>query len=99
MNEIKKEIMRINHPVSDPIYDAQKYEEYEILDFQKSSSQQMTNIMKEGLEDIIDTSISDHITLISNYEYEGGEEVEDADDIDNIDFNNYKGIYADDDAG
>lgn len=33
MNENKKEIMRINHPVSDPIYDAQKYEEYEILDF------------------------------------------------------------------
>jgi len=47
-----------------------------------------------------DTSISDHITLISNYEYEGGgDEIEDPDDIDNIDFNNYKGIYADDDAG
>ena len=27
--------------------------------------------------------------------YEGG----DPDDVDNIDFNNYKGIYADDEAG
>ena len=27
--------------------------------------------------------------------YEGGAE----EDVDNIDFNNYKGIYADDDAG
>ena len=57
--------------------------------------------MTEGLYDLNDNSISDHITLISNYEYEGGdaEVVEDQDDIDNIDFNNYKGIYADDDAG
>ena len=57
--------------------------------------------MTEGLYDLNNTSISDHITLISNYEHEGGdaEVVEDQDDIDNIDFNNYKGIYADDDAG
>lgn len=60
----------------------------------------MANLMIEGLEDLNDTSISDHITIVSNYEYEGGDgEVEDQEDIDNIDFNNYKGIYADDDAG
>ena len=36
-----------------------------------------------------------------DYMNEGGEPVEtnDPDDIDNIDYNNYKGIYAEDDAG
>ena len=44
---------------------------------------------------------SDMVTHVSNYDFEGGEDgvEEDPDDIDNIDFNNYKGIYADDDAG
>jgi len=44
---------------------------------------------------------SDVVTHVSNYDFEGGEDgvEEDPDDIDNIDFNNYKGIYADDDAG
>ena len=43
---------------------------------------------------------SDLVTHVSNYDFEGGDDVEeDPDDIDNIDFNNYKGIYADDDAG
>ena len=31
--------------------------------------------------------------------YEGGEDIDVEEDVDNIDFNNYKGIYADDDAG
>ena len=41
------------------------------------------------------------ITNISYCDFEGGQDgvEEDPDDIDNIDFNNYKGIYADDDAG
>lgn len=41
------------------------------------------------------------VTHVSNFDFEGGEDggEEDHDDIDNIDFNNYKGIYADDDAG
>ena len=43
---------------------------------------------------------SDLVTHVSNYDFEGGDDVEDdPEDIDNIDFNNYKGIYADDDAG
>ena len=32
-------------------------------------------------------------------QHEGGEDLEAEEDVDNIDFNNYKGIYADDDAG
>lgn len=42
------------------------------------------------------------VTNVSNFDFEGGEdgaEEGDPEDIDNIDFNNYKGIYADDDAG
>ena len=30
--------MRVNHPVRDPIYKSEKYEEYEILDYQEDSS-------------------------------------------------------------
>ena len=41
------------------------------------------------------------VTHVSNFDFEGGDDAaeEDPEDIDNIDFNNYKGIYADDDAG
>ena len=44
---------------------------------------------------------TDIVTHVSNCDFEGGEDgvEEDPEDIDNIDFNNYKGIYADDDAG
>ena len=43
---------------------------------------------------------SEMVTHVSNYDFEGGDDgaEEDPDDLDNIDFNNYKGIYADDDA-
>ena len=62
-----------------------------------------TDEVKGALADAFhDESVdpSDHVTHVSNYDFEGGDDVvEDADDIDNIDFNNYKGIYADDDAG
>ena len=37
----------------------------------------------------------DHQQYEEDDHFEGGEQ----DDVDNIDFNNYKGIYAEDDAG
>jgi len=49
MNENKEEIMRINYPVRDPIYDDEKYEEYEILDYQVNSLQLNANLMIDGL--------------------------------------------------
>lgn len=43
--------------------------------------------------------ITHGMSKMSSMQHEGGDEVEVDDDVDNIDFNNYKGIYADDDAG
>lgn len=40
-------------------------------------------------------NINEEIESSDQVYFEGG----DPDDVDNIDFNNYKGIYADDDAG
>lgn len=41
----------------------------------------------------------DSLMNTDRVQHEGGEDIEVEDDVDNIDFNNYKGIYADDDAG